>query len=539
MSVRKMRSFVCLMALCLAVLFSLSACAEFKPAVSSPGDGSGTGENVDGTDTGGEDETVSEGAFTVTLSYNGTTYIPMGDTPIYAQWTDGYSVHKAPFDSRGRAVIDGLDGDYRVTLSAVPQGYAYDPTAYIATNDHAHVVVELYRLVETNLGGGTDPFTDPIRINQTGVYAVTIDAPKGVPEEFFFRFSPTESGTYSVESWADTAANVENPIAHYYGASSAFIQNPPTVYDGGGEESSYTKNFEFEVHIADEQISTSGGQVVFNFGITGTQKSNMYPLTVYFVIKLDGEFSLNHVKAPIIVPREIEDWSFDHEGKTYVYAETQETVDGVTGYVFDGSRYRYWSREEGGDGFYHVYDMEAYPETSGYGPILFADIGHVSRFLGSPEQRVAFTQIEAAGNNALTVNGTENYKLFIEGYRALATDPNPHDNPGDSEPYFCSSLCPCRLSGTNESWAIAGVEGSCTEGCTNCHPDCRRCPAEAMGVEGYGAYDRAPVTKELQKFLQKYSVSQRLFRDGDGWVEQSKIFASEDDQWLFACGYYA
>ena len=46
------------------------------------------------------------------------------------------------------------------------------------------------------------------------------------------------------------------------------------------------------------------------------------------------------------------------------------------------------------------------------------------------------------------------------------------------------------------------------------------------------------VTKELMEFLQKFSVSQRLFFDGNGFVETAGVFALEDDQWLFACGYY-
>ena len=46
------------------------------------------------------------------------------------------------------------------------------------------------------------------------------------------------------------------------------------------------------------------------------------------------------------------------------------------------------------------------------------------------------------------------------------------------------------------------------------------------------------VTMELMEFLQKFSVSQRLFFDGNGFVESTGVFAYEEDQWLFACGYY-
>lgn len=46
------------------------------------------------------------------------------------------------------------------------------------------------------------------------------------------------------------------------------------------------------------------------------------------------------------------------------------------------------------------------------------------------------------------------------------------------------------------------------------------------------------VTQELKEFLQKFSVSQRLFFDGYGFVETTGVYAKEEDQWLFACGYY-
>ena len=63
-----------------------------------------------------------------------------------------------------------------------------------------------------------------------------------------------------------------------------------------------------------------------------------------------------------------------------------------------------------------------------------------------------------------------------------------------------------------------------------------------MGTAGYAAWCNgdgvAPVTGELAEFLQKFSVSQRYFADGDGWAERRGIHAYEDSQWLFACGYY-
>ena len=66
-----------------------------------------------------------------------------------------------------------------------------------------------------------------------------------------------------------------------------------------------------------------------------------------------------------------------------------------------------------------------------------------------------------------------------------------------------------------------------------------------MGKGGYSDYVNTDgcygVTQELKEFLQKYSISQLLFFDGNGFVETHptiSIFAAEEDQWLFACGYY-
>lgn len=87
----------------------------------------------------------------------------------------------------------------------------------------------------------------------------------------------------------------------------------------------------------------------------------------------------------------------------------------------------------------------------------------------------SLNNIESHGNKNLTVSdGTENYKQFIESSYAAA----------------CNS------------------DGVCY------------------------------VTMELMEFLQKFSISQRLFIDGNGFVESTGVYAIEEDQWLFCCGYY-
>lgn len=307
----------------------------------------------------------------------------------------------------------------------------------------------------------------------------------------------------------------------------------------------YTKNFKLDVQIADENISKANtGSTVFTFGVTASSKTNEYPIKVYFAVTLDGEFSLNHTDAKLMGPTEtlVQQPDYDPSKYEFVGAEFQKTVGDVTGWTFDADNYRLWPVSEGGDGYYHLYSTKDYPATHGYGPILYAKVSLPCRFMDN-----SFTTLEYAGNTALTVSqGTENYKLFIEGFDSLNSYTlDPVTNPNGIPPYFCTLNCPCRLNETCDSIALVGGIGACDEGCTECTPDCNPCPKALIGQKGYGNYTNADgcyaVTEELKQFMQKYSINQLLFFDGEGFVETHEtiqIFAEEDDQWLFACGYY-
>ncbi len=514
----------------LVVSMLLSACGEYKPADTT----AGTNENNTSqviVSTPSKDPEEMENPFTATIVVDGKPYIPDAEHPIQVQWSDGYSIHQSQIDQNGVAWMDDLDGDYAVTLLTVPEGYAYNPNAYVATNNNRNVSIDLYKIVTTS--GKGNSLYNCISIRSTGIYCVEID---DADAEVFYEFAPEKSGTYSVEGWVDAAANVVNPMANYYGAN-AYFKQLQFVADDGGAESTYTKNFKLDVEIADEMIS-SGGQVTFSFGIQATSKTEEYPVKVYFAVKLDGEFSLNHGSAQIMIPTAKLEQQPDYDASKYTFvgAEFMQTVGGNTANVFDSDNYKLWEKKDGGDDYYHLYDTEKYASTSGYGPILYAYISRPCRFLDS-----AFTTVELRGNKALTIaGGTENYKLFIEGYDALIIDP-----PGDNGPYFCVTNCPCREDRTCTSIEEGFAAGACTDACEKCHVDCRRCPEEAIGQKGYADYCNSDgvygVTEELKDFLQKYSVSQLLFFDGNGFVEtnpQISVYAAEEDQWLFACGYY-
>ncbi len=532
----KKQSAVRIWPLLLAMMLVLVSCGEFNPAATQPGHSHESGETDTEPVVTDEEGNVDEDPFTVTMTYEGKVFVPSDENPISVQWYDGYSLHTAPIGSDGVARIGGLDGDYGITLTAVPDGFTYNPTIYTATNRQRNVEIELYRLVETT-GLGDDPYR-AIKLRSTGVYCIELTSAK---QEIHFEFYPSESGTYAVESWMNTTDNTVNPLLNYYGANIAYKTLLETV-DDGGVCGSYTKNFKKIVEIADEHIGSSG-QVAFGFGLKATSKEDKFPIKVYFAITLNGEFALEHTESVLMVPQEILVQQPDYSSSKYEFvgAEFAETANGVTANVFDSDRYKLWPKDEGGDNYYHLYDETAYPETHGYGPILYAKISSPCRFM-----EMAFSALEYAGNKALTVsNGTENYKLFIEGYSMLNYYTLSPTNPNGKPPYFCTTDCPCRESGTCGSVNITGEVGACIEGCEHCHPGCRNIPKEAIGHAGYADYCNSDgcyaVTEELKDFLQKYSINQLLFFDGNGFVETNpsvSVYATEEDQWLFACGYY-
>ncbi len=510
------------------------------------------------------DGEVDENPFTVALTLNGKPFKPASTVTI--QWSNDYEIYTADADATGVAKVGGLDGDYRVTLLNLPDGYIYDPNAYTANNFNRNIEIELQPVIKP-YGQGFQLYS-PISIDQTGVYYIELSGPT---DKRYFEFAPTESGTYAVESWMDITANNVNPLCDFHGSSMAFREYQYTQ-DDGGAESTYTKNFKLTVEIAEENISKNDtGSAVFTFAVYATQK-NEWPkdaqgkyekLKLYIAITLNGEFSLEHASGTIVAPEEdlyaiagrpAQDGLPAQEGRVdmnpdgqWRWAEnSQGSVD-----VFDADNYRLWPVDEGGDGVYHRWDPEKYRQVDadgkvvnpGYGPVLFVRLSMPGRFLtGQGGAQIAISDVEYAGNKALTVSDGElNYKMFVEGWAKLnRMDPDPIYGKNG---YFCSRYCPCRLEETCTSLQMGLANGTCETGCTKCSSECRNLEREMIGTIGYADLCNGngdfPVTEEMKEFLQLMAIGQLYFMDGQGWIEvNSGIYATEDDQWLWACGYY-
>ena len=515
-----MKNLIALLLL-ISMLFSFVACGEYNPPVDNTPQDNEQDDNSESNNNDSQCGTAQRGeAFTATVTLNGKVYTPPTVTDdslaLKVRWTDGKSYQTVNLGVNGKAECYGLDGEYSVTLINLPDGYTYNPNVYTATNDNRDVVIELLPITATR-GDGSDPYKC-IQLSGTGVYRAKVTH-NG--QEIFYEFEPTRAGTYRIESMVDISAGMYDPVIDVYSGSSQFKIRDKRI-DGGGASGGYTTNFKYVVNIDEKFIGN-----VFTFAVMLEGKDATYPTYVDFIISYEGGYNYDFITSDFVYPEFISK-GFNYSDYASYLADDRAKygdsdfkiasvkIDGKN--VFDQQYFRL--NEE--DGYYHVYDEEKYAQYGGWGPVLYANITIPTFFIDS-----AFNTIESAGNKNLTVsNGTENYKLFIEGYSALV---------GDNVWYFCISTCPCRET----NGGCCPIENRCTK----CTSDCRHIPAKYVGQRGYADIaieGRCPVTAELKDFLQKYAVSQKLFSDGNGWAEQSspRYDAYEDSMWLFACGYY-
>ncbi len=223
------------------------------------------------------DENEPTVEFTVTLTKDGSPY--SSQTDIYVTWSGKNNTYSAVVDKNGIARINLPDNSYRVTLSSLPTGCAYNPNVHVTTKDQSSITVDLYS-VNRLTGSGTDLYYGCYQLSRPGVYSAELESAEDV---LYFQYTPQGSGTYTIESWADTTADNINPYIKVYGGSSGYKYYIRDINDGG-PEGSYTINFVHTVQMADENIGATG-QAVYTFALMADEKNNHYPVTVNFEIK--------------------------------------------------------------------------------------------------------------------------------------------------------------------------------------------------------------------------------------------------------------
>lgn len=439
----------------LAIAFA--GCVDYSEPVNPNPGKPGTPSGQQPVNPGQNNETKK---FTVKLTYLGAPFKLGEDEKINARWTgNDATFYVAEFNTEGVAEIEGLDGDYKVTLSAVPAGYTYDANIYSVTNDDRDVNIRLYRITETT-GSGSDYYTNIINLTTTGVFRTTLSNPSQV---VFYQYAPQQSGTYSVQSIIDVTANEINPILDVYIGTRQFKPSVPSwTQDDGSTQSSYTKNFLYSIELTSDMVGN-----VYAFGIRAESINGAaFPVKIDFIIERNGEFTGSDIEYSPIAPTEsfkqTPEYSSDEYG--FIYAGVDNNK------ILDESLYKI----NPDDGYYHRYDSE----TDAYGPILYAKLS---------KDNMVFSTLSGTG----FLDGQLKLNCFSVEHQAYL---NFYD--------FINSY------------------------------------AEYTNSDGVYA-----VTAELKNFLQSYSVGQRLFNDGNGYGEKDYrgrrlLDSAEDDQWLFACGFY-
>ena len=289
-----------------------------------------------------------------------------------------------------------------------------------------------------------------------------------------------------------------NPKVDIYQGTFAYKPNTPSQsgLDSGGYAlpNGFTKNVKWVVKLTEEMLGN-----VYTFVIYADSKTGIYPINVDFKISYEGEHYVDDIVSKLMVAEEIHDYHYCSDCVNVILEKEIPSKCPVCGstkinnayipiyttsnYTFvnsDGGVGSYYSGITNGSGLL-VGSGFKYNEATGFWHVYDNQKEEYGPVLCAKITKPcayyeeSLNLIESHGNKNLTVSkGTENYKVFIEQSYA----------------------------------AVCNSDGVCF------------------------------VTNELKEFLQKFSISQRLFFDGNGFVESTGVYAAEEDQWLFACGYY-
>lgn len=530
-----MKKIICLL-LALCSLCTLVACGSYTEGSTATRDSFIQIDPDDIDPNAGDISSVTMTLNNRPIEENPGFYELFLELDIYAQWSNGYTTVISKFDEKGVAKATGLDGDYHVTILAKKQGeeldtssaysqtigdYTYNINGHITTNDERDIELPMYRILAGD-GPGTDWMYPYVKeLSDQGVYKITLESPD---QQVICRFAPEFNGIYTIESWVSVSEDNINPQYDYWYGTVAWAQYGYTINEGGAE-GTYTKNFKDVRTVAEDEIGN-----VFIFGIHGTAKDGHYPIDIYVSVLKTGEME-DRYEQIIMTPTDLHyalDPKGDNPNDRPAFLDYWQPQAGGT-YLLDASKCRLWSKEEGGDGFYHIYDEVEYAATNGWGPTLYAKIT-APTLAGYSLNKVEWM---GQGNNMLSLrsgNVYHRYKQFIEGFESLATK---HGGAFKGT-NFCVESCECHKA-TDHIFA-------CKEPCESCDPDCTQVSPELYGMPGYadavnsdGVY---PVTEELKVFLQLFAECHNLFCDGTGDLEREGLNSDQNSMWLWAVGYY-
>ncbi len=457
----------------------------------------------------GEEE---EGYFTVSLNMKseGYTLKDLDLDTMKAIWTDrsNANVYSASFDRKGEAYSKEADGEYRVTLSGLPEKFTYDPNDYLPTNQNKKVTIDIYEaqekpwgVVDVGLESGSP------QLSVTGAYRFVFT---NSSQRYYFRwYYPAMNAKMVIKSLVDVTENQVQPILRRYADPVSNPQNLVEEIRSGGMYSTYTKNFRYEINLNDSN------QIGFGVGIE-VQPGTPFPVTLDVLIdteayELDGAGLTQVPVVDPVIPDELREgeganWrSILPEGEFTSLSSLYLSDEGI---IFSASI------------TYDENDTQIKQTKPRF---------HEDMVVLDPLNGVYYL------NKNYSARPVDGKKLPAEPWRKYPIYTRLTKDVEDTQENWIPAVTPYR----GES---IGISQKANYFCTEFGRDYTAFIAKYFArVNDDGSF---PTTQSLQPFLHEYSITTTRFKDGYGVAELGYevgdvgVFSSEGGRWLWICGVY-
>lgn len=503
--------------------------------------------------------------FVITLMLRGEAYYDpeySEENAIEVIFSNSTTEKRVILDENGVARTKGLVGEFNVHLSKTPSGYTYDPNKTVVSNANPVGEIELLRIVNLKESSLNDLFSKIIKINNITIsdpekknvsycYMATLKSPVDIK---YYQFTIKNAGSYTIESLVDCYDNNINPIVSMYRTGPEALATYDKDIDDGGfsKPGGYTKNFKFQIDLDRNYIGN-----VSKFGIKADVKdASAYPITIPFKITYVDTYSLPQKESTMVMANDIY-YKRDNSGNLIL----DEKGNPIMNYIPYTEENKYFSPSYGcvdnSGGLLHFpnkWNMMIDPNINDpkQTRYLRARYNLVNgEYVLNPEGQYILMETTKSvyGSNyqhfgdysSWKQNGNIVLSAIQNGVEVIKYDPTDgyyHFNYNGEDRIVCVSITQANLFVES---ALNHIEDPGNGALQNVIIDKkiydykRFIEAEYTSVCSNGV---CYLTKELKEFLQYFSNSQCYFFDGNGWCEQNNVFASQENQWLYACGFF-
>ncbi|MGN0804444.1 MAG: hypothetical protein ACI4MS_03575 [Candidatus Coproplasma sp.] len=605
------KTFLCVLFSLILALICFAGCTEYKPPENSTDDPSVPVQPDDPDEPKDPDNPTApeEDNFTVQLivkpqsnrpwrnftkdyyaSANKGTASPLSWESLQIQWQNKRTGerHYAHLDENGKAVCEGIQGDFQVTLVFLPTGFTYEPNSQTADNVEKNIEIRLFKVQDIGTKYQYQYRYYYFKLGSTGAYSIDLNSSA---DRVLFQYTPPEQGTYSFRTLVDITANYVNPKLNMRTGNPSYINMAPEDQlpadqrqDGGGPEGTYTKNVYWQYKIAASYV---GNCFYFELYSETRDEAKGYPITVYFLIERDGDYSDSYTTTEVEVTEDftktpetpsgtfkaspyrpgvsnnkldqksvILNTPTGRKGKKLMMLNTEEGRNGREVLMLNTEEGRGNKNVEMGanatlnDGKYYKFTYDSATDIYTLTDVAVKDkVANIDDFANSV---VIGANVKYNDGEYYYYNYDEEYGMFVltEKYagkitaECLVLGEQASYNDGyyyyydydeSKGIYTLTDRVYAKLNSANVVMNFAS----------------KTPPVSVKNLEGYsytkflaeyqdhcnsdGCY---AVNEEVMLFLQRYAVSQRLFNDGNGYAELLGFNSDEYSMWMFACGYY-